>query len=226
VRTVNPQKVENRKNQILDAARHCFEQKGFHATTMAEICARAQISPGALYRYYASKESIIDAICEDQQFRSISILRTKSKLVKTITEFEMAMDNIVTDIIENYCNKEHGAMAAELIAEAMRNDGFSKNAAQSYISYQNEFAAFLKIGQNIGAIDATLDAKEAAGMLMAMVDGLVLRIAFCNDLDNKKIKQWLLNLAYRYLRNSKSTQINPNNPLKLTKNPIMALGDK
>ena len=74
MRTVNPQKVENRKNQILDAAKHCFEQKGFHATTMAEICARAQISPGALYRYFSSKEEIIDAMCDEQQFRSLALL--------------------------------------------------------------------------------------------------------------------------------------------------------
>lgn len=199
MRTVNPQRVENRKKEILDAARHCFEQKGFHATTMAEICTRADISPGALYRYFSSKEEIIGAMCDEQQFKSLSILNSAKKSIKSFSDFQKALENIISDIVDNHCSKEHGALAAELIAEAMRNEMFARSAADTYIAYQNELSAFLKIGQKLGAVDNRINSDEAAGILMATVDGIVLRIAFCNDLDRKTVFNWLLNSTQRYL---------------------------
>jgi AcrR family transcriptional regulator len=53
--------VEARREQILEAAAACFSRKGFHQTTMQDICEAAQLSPGAVYTYFPSKESIITA---------------------------------------------------------------------------------------------------------------------------------------------------------------------
>ena len=41
------------------AAIACFTRKGFHQTTMDDICEGAGLSPGAVYRYFASKDEII-----------------------------------------------------------------------------------------------------------------------------------------------------------------------
>ena len=44
--------------------RLCFVRSGFQGASMQQICAEAGMSPGALYRYFPSKEAIIEAICE------------------------------------------------------------------------------------------------------------------------------------------------------------------
>ena len=54
--------LEARHRQIVEAALVCFTGKGFHQTTMQDICRRAELSPGAVYRYFASKDDIIEAI--------------------------------------------------------------------------------------------------------------------------------------------------------------------
>ena len=51
--------LEARRQQILDAAFGCFARQGFHQTTMQDICREAELSPGAVYRYFDSKEAII-----------------------------------------------------------------------------------------------------------------------------------------------------------------------
>jgi len=38
--------LDARREQILNAAVACFEDKGFHQTTMADICGEAELSPG------------------------------------------------------------------------------------------------------------------------------------------------------------------------------------
>lgn len=54
-----------RRRQIVDAAIECFARHGFHRATMQDIVRQAQLSPGAIYRYFATKEEIIEAIAGD-----------------------------------------------------------------------------------------------------------------------------------------------------------------
>ena len=56
--------LEARRQQILDAAEACFSRQGFHQTSMQAICSEAGLSPGAVYRYFSSKEDIIAACCQ------------------------------------------------------------------------------------------------------------------------------------------------------------------
>ncbi|WBL37026.1 helix-turn-helix domain containing protein [Tepidiforma flava] len=53
--------LEARRRSILEAAARVFSQKGIAAATMAEIAHEAGISPGAIYRYFASKEELARA---------------------------------------------------------------------------------------------------------------------------------------------------------------------
>ena len=55
-------KLADRRSAILDAAERCFAQSGFHQASMHDICVAAGMSPGNLYRYFASKEAIIAGI--------------------------------------------------------------------------------------------------------------------------------------------------------------------
>jgi AcrR family transcriptional regulator len=48
--------------RIQDAALRCFANHGYGGTSMAEIAAAAQTAPANLYRYYASKEALFDAV--------------------------------------------------------------------------------------------------------------------------------------------------------------------
>ena len=63
-----PKLSEDQQNQrrkhILDAAEACFASSGFHSTTMQDICKAAEVSPGALYVYFDSKEALISGLCE------------------------------------------------------------------------------------------------------------------------------------------------------------------
>jgi AcrR family transcriptional regulator len=50
--------LEARRQSIMLAACDVFSKKGVEAATMAEIAARANISPGAIYRYFPGKEEL------------------------------------------------------------------------------------------------------------------------------------------------------------------------
>jgi len=63
-----PGRRERRKQEIrdrlLDAARNLFDQKGFEATTVDEICDRADVSQKTFFNYFPTKHSVVREIAE------------------------------------------------------------------------------------------------------------------------------------------------------------------
>ncbi len=55
-------RAEARPDEVLDAALDLFIEKGFAATRLEDIAARAGISKGSVYLYFESKEKIIEGL--------------------------------------------------------------------------------------------------------------------------------------------------------------------
>lgn len=56
---------EGRRRAVLDAALDLFDREGYPGVSMRAIAERVGLTVGALYRYFASKESVFDAIAEE-----------------------------------------------------------------------------------------------------------------------------------------------------------------
>ncbi len=56
---------EERRNQILDAARSLLFDKGLHATSINQIAKQAELGVGTIYFYYKSKEEIFADLQEE-----------------------------------------------------------------------------------------------------------------------------------------------------------------
>jgi AcrR family transcriptional regulator len=70
-------KAERTRSQILNTALGLFSGKGFEATTMRDIAAKADVSLGLAYRYFESKESLLLSVYQqmaDQTDAAISDL--------------------------------------------------------------------------------------------------------------------------------------------------------
>lgn len=59
-----PKVVEDRREQIIDAAMRIFSQKGFSRATNKDIAREAGITPGLIYHYFESKEALLKALVE------------------------------------------------------------------------------------------------------------------------------------------------------------------
>lgn len=59
-----PKVVEDRREQIIEAALRVFAQKGFDKATNKDIAQEASITPGLIYHYFRSKEELLKAALE------------------------------------------------------------------------------------------------------------------------------------------------------------------
>ncbi|HLI67970.1 MAG TPA: TetR/AcrR family transcriptional regulator [Caulobacteraceae bacterium] len=87
-------KAANRQ-AILDAARQVFAELGFEMASVRDIIRRTNLSVGAFYNYYRSKEEVYEALSDDGARRFRPILQA---------EFERATDfaGFIRGAIEAY----------------------------------------------------------------------------------------------------------------------------
>lgn len=65
---------EGRRRAVLDAALELFDREGYPGVSMRAIAERVGLTVGALYRYFASKEAVFDAIADEGFARLISLV--------------------------------------------------------------------------------------------------------------------------------------------------------
>ena len=70
-----PKVVEDRREQIIDAAMRAFSQKGYSRATNKDIAREAGVTPGLIYHYFENKEALFQAAVEG---------RTPLKLINSL----------------------------------------------------------------------------------------------------------------------------------------------
>jgi AcrR family transcriptional regulator len=177
---VREQHLEARRRQILDGAAVCFARKGFRQTTMQDICRETELSMGAVYRYFSSKERIIEAMAEAAQRRREELVAAMREATSTGEALE-ALSHTFFSMLEY--DAEAWALEPELWAEALRNPrvaGVVKSTAQGV---REPVAEFVREAQEQGEMDPELDADSVARVIVSLFDGLVLQRALDRELD-------------------------------------------
>ncbi len=193
-RLADPSLADRRRRQILDAALTCFRRRGFHQATMQEICAEANMSAGALYRYFASKADIIGAIAEDKHADSDGAFLEATRKGPLID----ALSLIARDFFEKFAEGD-GSLIADIFAEAIRDDAVAAPLLKINQNSLDYCAQAIKGAQNRGEVDKELDGREAANTLFAAIEGIALRRAFLRDTDPDAAVAQFRALAQRYL---------------------------
>src|SRR5947209_3067468 len=62
------EQAERRRGQLLDAAMWTFGSKGLEAASMRDVATAAGVTPGLLYHYFDSKESLAVAVVAERGF--------------------------------------------------------------------------------------------------------------------------------------------------------------
>jgi AcrR family transcriptional regulator len=163
--------LEVRRGQILDAAIACFARNGFHQTTMSDIAREAGISPGLTYRYFPSKEDLIEASAEARrQARAQRFSRAAQE-----DDGLRALDELV-DLYLARAGRPEPLMrlGAQLYGEALHNRRVRDSVREAWDDVITRLEPIVRRAQDEGAINPALDANAIARLLMVTVEGLAL----------------------------------------------------
>ena len=174
--------VEARRHQILEAANVCFARSGFHQTTMQEICRQAELSPGAVYSYFDSKEAIIEASCGANLERTGQLFQEAMQQGDMLTVLDQLVDVFFGMLAEPESDMEL-CHEVQIWGEVQRNPRLKEivdGARGSVIGYLEEI---VRGAQERGEINPDLDPHSAARVLMSAHDGLVLQRGIDGEVD-------------------------------------------
>jgi len=196
---------DERRARILDAARTCFSRAGFHRTSMQEICAEAKMSPGGLYRYFASKDAIIEAIAEEEQ-------RAGRRILEVMLEPGSLHDRLLRcglTYIETMRDRRAVQMMLEVYVESMRNTAvgafFAKCEEENRKLMQDVFTR----AKAAGEIATEADVDTMMMTLAAFADGIILRMGLNPDYDVERAEALLSRVVTAVLTNEAPTAAHP-----------------
>jgi AcrR family transcriptional regulator len=66
---------EEKLQRLVDAARTTFAERGYHATTIHEICRRAGVGVGTFYAHFGDKSEILARVMEERSGTMLASLR-------------------------------------------------------------------------------------------------------------------------------------------------------
>ncbi len=172
-----PKVVEDRREQILDAALHVFAQKGFSRATNKDIAHEAGITPGLIYHYFESKEALLQAIIEGRS--PLALVRSLPPEVLSLPpeQFLRFMLPKVLAIVEG---ESFVPLIRMLLPEMLHNPNISPlgfHVLQQVAGMlEGYFAQKMESGE-LRQTDACLTAQTLIGSLM----GFVLRRQIMRD---------------------------------------------
>ena len=184
-----------RREHILDAAERCFAERGFHSTSMHDICRNASVSPGALYTYFSSKEQLIAGICDREQ----SILVERMAVVAEATDFMAALSALG----ETYCviqPPEKMRLHVEINAEALRNPAIGEIVRSVDIFVLTSFERLLAKAKDEGRINPRVDTGALARVMVVIGDGLCWQRAMNKDFDASVVLPVIMGLLSSVLQ--------------------------
>ena len=158
---------QDRRTEILEAARRCVARSGFHQTSMQEICAEAGMSPGNLYRYFPSKEAIIAGIAERDRAEVGAELGAAQFTDDFFATFEaLARHHLVER------NADDVGLCTEMVAESRRNPAIGRIMQEFDKEVHARLVAMMQAAAQRGDIPAGTDFDGVVTMLMVIADGV------------------------------------------------------
>ena len=172
-----PKVVEDRRDQIIDAAMRIFAQKGFIKATNKDIAREAAITPGLIYYYFESKEALLKAIIET---------RSPAQLMTTLPPqaFELPPESFLRLMIlralsivesENFIN-----LIRMLIPEIIHNPEMAPNTVSIFPRVLGFLGKYFEAQMEKGALRQT-DGVLIAQITIGAVLGFVLRRQIVRD---------------------------------------------
>lgn len=169
---VVPEYKEEAKSRILEAANLVFSEKGYRQATMEDVAKKINVSKGALYLYFASKEELFEALCRNEPLALKNI--TYSTFIENRDPLESA--SIFFDKMMNRYGPQQG-LQFEIFSEASHNPTLRKILKKTQDEYVEVLSNFLEQLQKKGFIRKELDVDAITYAIIAMWNGIETLVA-------------------------------------------------
>jgi len=159
----------NRKEEIFEAALLCFNQKGYHKTSIDDIALKGKISKGGVYYYFKSKEDLFLGLFNFRLNKYIDQLKT---YIQNETDPEKRMLLLIQKwglLLKE--NQDFFRFCLEFSAMGARDEEIRKEMTSFYKNSTNTFSQIIREGIAVGEFKS-LDPEKIARLIFSLFQGI------------------------------------------------------
>ena len=168
-RAVSDADKEQRRRDLLAAAKRLFAERGFPATTIADIARAAGVSYGVVYWYFESKDDLFHALMAEEE-AALRRRITDSVDTSEATDLRAALHDAVQATFEYF--EDDRASAALLFRDSLTlSDDFEQHLFGIHGRFTDELEGAFRDAQHAGLARRTpphLVAFSAAALISQM----------------------------------------------------------
>lgn len=176
---VRQARSELTRRRILRSAVEVFSEIGYPAAGLGDIIDRAEMTKGALYYHFESKEALATAIIAESRANLVNVFRTISESSSPAMENVIHGTLVIADVVETGQQARVGVQLLRALA------GFNKAADDTYASW---LESIVEIFRQAGTEEDTrpdLDPVAAAEVIL----GTLLGAELLSDATSRDLRQ-------------------------------------
>lgn len=193
---ITEQTRERRRQHILTSAWKCFSRNGFHATSMDDVIDASGMAATTVYRYFRSKEEIIDASTD------AALARVRDTFVHVLKQHpcpppaEM-LALLVAEVESRASHPDFDLtrLALQTWAEALRDPGLHKRAQALYLEILDRITDLATQWQADGHLGPDADPRAVAATLFTLMHGLIVMHHLVQDVPAETLRSGLAGLG-------------------------------
>jgi AcrR family transcriptional regulator len=163
----------SRRQHVLVSAWKCFSRQGFHTTSMDDIIAETGMSSSSVYRYFRSKDELIDAAAEESLSRTYLLLTqlASGDPVPSPTEALQAM----LGALQERQQGEYDLTKISMLSwgEALRRPSMQEFAYHFYAKVTGAFTSLAQRWITAGYLPDDADPEAIAALYVTLMPGFI-----------------------------------------------------
>ncbi len=189
--------MEARRQQIIDAARECFARQGDYQTTMQDICRESELSPGAIYRYFASKEAIRTSVWERHKEWAQHVLETaRSQAREPADTLWVIGETMWLSFFDDPIFETMTRVEIENWPEILRDQDLLSERREEMAFWRTVMTQLMRDAKEAGQVRADVDPESLAALFICAHEGLRhYRLVDPDNFDPRRIFQLIAALV-------------------------------
>jgi TetR/AcrR family transcriptional regulator, transcriptional repressor for nem operon len=178
-------RTSDARDKILEAAKLLFEQRGYSAIGVAEICTTAGVPKGSFYYFFESKQALALTVIDDhwaaQRAQWVAILRGEGDPLRRLRKLFEATED-VQRAGQARAGVVVGCLFGNLALELSNQAEEIRKRLQEIFDAQIDLIEQVVVeAKEAGLAGASVDAREAGRSIVAQIEGRVLLAKLLND---------------------------------------------
>ena len=176
---------DERREEILEAAKRCFLREGYQRTRMDDVAREAGLSKGGVYFHFPSKRDIFDALHGAEIDRNMALIAQLDDVEASLAE---QLTRLASNLVAYFGgNEEHRRFLIVLAEMGMQDEAVHQRIVASHVRYTEAIAQMIERAQARGELREGIDAHALALYLKLLVDGLEQGFALGYPIDVERL---------------------------------------